>query len=94
MNQDEYESILSERDREIEDLMLEINDKIDHFKTENAQLKVKLVIANEALLWAEEMFVARDQMNSKVHCAPVRLSPITERVIQAREALSQIIKPD
>jgi hypothetical protein len=35
----------------------------------------------EALQWAKEMFVARDEMNSKVHCAPVRLSPITDRVI-------------
>ena len=37
----------------------------------------------EALVWAKEFFEARDQMNAKAHCAPVRLSPITERVIGA-----------
>jgi hypothetical protein len=37
----------------------------------------------EALVWCDEMLTARDEMNSKVHCAPVRLSPITERVKEA-----------
>ncbi len=40
-------------------------------------------VQQEALQWAWEMFVARDEMNSKVHCAPVRLSEITIRVQQA-----------
>jgi hypothetical protein len=37
--------------------------------------------------WAKEMLLARDEMNAKVHCAPVRLSPITERINAALEAL-------
>jgi hypothetical protein len=37
----------------------------------------------DALVWCDEMLTARDEMNSKVHCAPVRLSPITERVKEA-----------
>lgn len=51
-----------------------------------------LNIAQEALQWSEEMFMKRDEMNSKVHCAPLRKSPITERVLLAnsksREALA------
>ncbi len=50
-----------------------------------AEAQVLLSIMNEALLWADEMLTARDEMNSKVHCAPVRLSPITERVKSALE---------
>jgi hypothetical protein len=46
-------------------------------------LERNLAVAQEALQWASEMLMARDEMNSKVHCAPVRLSPITERVKQA-----------
>ncbi len=42
-------------------------------------------IMREALQWAYEMFLARDEMNAKVHCAPLRLSPITERVKMALE---------
>jgi hypothetical protein len=53
------------------------------------KVDVTLSIADEALLWCEEMLKARDEMNSKVHCAPVRLSPITERVMQARQALAE-----
>ena len=51
------------------------------------ELKRQLLIAQEALVWCKEMLFARDEMNAKVHCAPVRLSPITERVIQALESL-------
>lgn len=40
----------------------------------------------EALLWAEDFFRSRDHMNTLVHCAPIRLSPITDRVIMARAA--------
>jgi len=50
--------------------------KVDH-------LRSLLMGAREALQWANEMFTARDEMNAKVHCSPVRLSPITERVKQA-----------
>lgn len=66
-------SILSEDD-------LDLGDRLP-----DATLKLcELVrVQSEALQWAKEMFVARDEMNSKVHCAPVRLSPITERVILA-----------
>lgn len=53
------------------------------------ELEKKVSIAREALLWSEDMFMARDEMNSKVHCAPVRFSPITERVIAARKALEE-----
>ncbi len=53
-------------------------------------LKSKLARAlafahSDALIWADEMFTARDEMNAKVHCAPLRLSPITERIRQMRE---------
>ena len=51
--------------------------------------KEKLKVAYEALRWAYEMFKARDEMNAKVHCAPIRLSPITERVKQYDKQLSQ-----
>lgn len=50
--------------------------------------KEKLKVAYEALRWAYEMFKARDEMNAKVHCAPIRLSPITERVKQALECIN------
>lgn len=43
--------------------------------------------AVEPMRWAKEMLLARDEMNAKVHCAPVRLSPITERINAALEAL-------
>ena len=46
----------------------------------------------EALTWAKQMLYARDEMNAKVHCAPLRLSPITERVIMALEAYAQAVK--
>jgi hypothetical protein len=49
-------------------------------------LRQQCVAMAEALQWSKEMFVARDEMNSKVHCAPVRLSPITDRVILALAA--------
>ena len=42
-------------------------------------------IMREALQWSYEYFLHRDTMNAKVHCAPLRLSPITERVHQAIE---------
>lgn len=48
-----------------------------------SELESKLNVAQEALIWAKEMFEARDAMNAKVHCAPIRLSPITERVLQS-----------
>lgn len=37
----------------------------------------------DALRWSEDFFLARDRMNAKVHCAPLRLSPITERILLA-----------
>jgi hypothetical protein len=60
---------------------------IDYFKT-GADFGYEEALkdmgpAIEALVWCDEMLTARDEMNSKVHCAPVRLSPITERVKQA-----------
>ena len=48
-----------------------------------AQLEETLNVVQEEIIWSDQMFTARDEMNSKVHCAPVRLSPITERVKQA-----------
>lgn len=42
-----------------------------------------LSIQTEALVWCKEFFLNRDRMNAKIHCAPLRLSPITERVILA-----------
>lgn len=46
-------------------------------------IETKLSVAIEALAWADEFFTARDEMNAKVHCAPLRLSPITALVKQA-----------
>lgn len=37
----------------------------------------------EAALWALEHFEALDQANAKIHCAPVRYSPITFRLASA-----------
>lgn len=55
------------------------NKRLEAMEKENS-------IMREALQWAFEMFLARDEMNAKVHCAPLRLSPITERVKQALAA--------
>ena len=55
---------------------------------ELAELETKVRVAQEALCWACEMFVARDEMNAKVHCSPVRFSPITERCIKAWEQVT------
>ena len=49
--------------------------------------KTKIEIAIEALQWSYEMFLHRDIMNAQVHCAPLRLSPITDRTKQALEVL-------
>lgn len=46
-------------------------------------LRAKLSVALEALQWAGEFFRTRDVMNSKIHCAPLRLSEITIRIDQA-----------
>ena len=44
----------------------------------------------EAALWAFEHFEALDQANAKIHCAPVRYSPITFRLQRAlREVWEQ-----
>jgi len=40
----------------------------------------------EASLWALEHFEAMDQANAKIHCAPVRYSPITFRLATALKA--------
>lgn len=53
------------------------------------KLNLRLDIATEALQWCKEMLFARDEMNAKVHCAPLRLSPITERVMQALERMNE-----
>ncbi len=37
----------------------------------------------EALLETLEFMEARDRMNSAIHCAPVRWSPLTEKVRKA-----------
>lgn len=59
-------------------------------REEVVPLQTALSVAHEALLWADEMFTARDEMNAKVHCSPIRLSPITLRVKQARELLEKM----
>lgn len=38
---------------------------------------------DDVLIWCFEFFKARDEMNAKVHCSPVRWSPITVRVALA-----------
>jgi hypothetical protein len=40
-------------------------------------------VLREAALWALEHFAAMDQANAKIHCAPVRYSPITFRLSRA-----------
>lgn len=45
-----------------------------------SMLEVDNMLMREALIWCDEFFSARDKMNAKIHCAPLRLSPITERV--------------
>lgn len=50
--------------------------------------QAKLDVAKEALQWAYECFLARDLMNAHIHCSPLRLSPVTERVKQALEAIN------
>lgn len=47
------------------------------------ELEKENMVMREALLWCEEFFLSRDRMNAKIHCAPLRLSPITERVLLA-----------
>jgi hypothetical protein len=37
----------------------------------------------EAALWALEHFKALDEANAKIHCAPVRYSPLTFRLAEA-----------
>jgi hypothetical protein len=37
---------------------------------------------NDAVLWAFEHFYHLDQANAKIHCAPVRFSPITFRLAE------------
>ena len=61
--------------------------KINADKLQSLEQRCKGLV--EALVWCDEMLTARDEMNSKVHCAPVRLSPITERVQQALKAYSE-----
>jgi hypothetical protein len=53
-------------------------------------LETALSVAEEALVWSQEFFRCRDAMNSKVHCAPIRLSPITERVIRALQVIKDV----
>jgi hypothetical protein len=48
-------------------------------------VETRLYYVAEALKRATEFFVARDEMNAHVHCADVRLSPITLQVIKAME---------
>lgn len=50
------------------------------------------VMMSDALLWCEEYFLSRDRMNAKIHCAPLRLSPITERILWARGKNPESIK--
>ena len=57
---------------------------------QKAQDEKKIMIAKEALYWAKEMLLARDVMNSKAHCAPVKFSPLTERLRQALEEIDEL----
>lgn len=47
-------------------------------------------IAIEALQWSYDYFLHRDMMNAQVHCAPLRKSPITERIHGALEELRRV----
>jgi len=49
-----------------------------------------LLVMKEALVWATEMFHARDEMNAKVHCSPVKWSPVTLRCKQALEGCKSV----
>lgn len=74
--------------------VIEVVEKVAYDKSQNKiqELKLALMYAQEAFIWCQEMFEARDEMNAKVHCAPVRLSPITERVILAKNAIESALK--
>ena len=41
----------------------------------------------EAALWSFQYFEAMDQANAKIHCAPVKYSPITFRLARALRAV-------
>ena len=62
-----------------------VNQELDRWKEslQNDEPYLSVQCMREALQWCDEMLTARDEMNAKVHCAPLRLSPITERVKQA-----------
>lgn len=42
-----------------------------------------LSVAIEAMVWCLEYFARLDESNAKIHCAPVRYSPITFRCERA-----------
>ena len=69
----------------IEDAARVANQELERWKEslQNDEPYLSVQCMREALQWCDEMLTARDEMNAKVHCAPLRLSPITERVKQA-----------
>lgn len=44
----------------------------------------------EALTDADNYFISRDNMNSCIHLAPTRLSPITEKIANALKLANRI----
>lgn len=69
----------------IEDLLKEPNHEFALTKA-----IVMITLMQEVLIWCDEFLTARDEMNSKVHCSPVRLSPLTERVKMARKQIEEL----
>ena len=45
----------------------------------------------EVLTWCEGFFVGRDKMNAAVHCAPMRLLPLTVAVEEKRARLMEML---
>jgi len=46
-------------------------------------------MGEDPILWAFEHFYHLDQSNSKIHCAPVKFSPITFRLGLLLEAVAE-----
>lgn len=68
---------------------LELRNDMDYLLSQLAAKDKVIGVLTEALFWANEFFKAREEMNAKVHCAPLRLSPITEWIKQALTELNE-----
>lgn len=58
-------------------------DLVMALETDLAGNHARTQVLAEATLWAFEFCYHRDLSNAKLHCAPVRFSPLTERLAGA-----------